>query len=122
MRTVLIVDDEPHVLRVLKLSLSRAGYIVNTALDGAEALQKLGEQSPDALITDMKMPKISGKDLCQKLCERYPGKHVPLFVMTSRAEGEYREWLSELTNIVFLEKPLSPRKMIRLLAEHLPPL
>lgn len=118
MKTVLIVDDEPVVLRVLKLALEQAQYQVVSASNGEEALALVHDSHPDVLITDIEMPRMSGETLCKKLNEEVPDRKFPIFVVTSVTAIEHREWSRELPNVLFLEKPISARKLIARLNDH----
>lgn len=117
-RTILIVDDEAHVIRVLRLMLERAGYTVITANDGNEALGKLALRRPDAMISDIQMAGMNGRDLCRATRERYPDEPFLMLVMTSMTAAEERSWVKNLANVEFLEKPLSPRQLVARLAAH----
>ena len=88
MKTVLIVDDEPHVARVLKLTLERAGYRVLTAPDGETGLAAVLAAPPDALVTDIQMPRMDGRALVQAVAEQLPQRRFPIFVMTSMTARE----------------------------------
>jgi two-component system alkaline phosphatase synthesis response regulator PhoP len=66
-RKVLIADDEPDILEILKYNLEKEGYIVITAKDGDEALDKAKQTTPDLIILDMMMPKKSGMEVCEIL-------------------------------------------------------
>ncbi len=120
-RKVLIADDEPYILRVLKMKLELGGYEVDTAANGVEALEKLGQDSPAVLITDINMPLMGGRDLCHFL-EAYPVE-PPVFtiVVTSDADRANREWAERLRNACFVEKPFSPRKILALIDGHFSP-
>ena len=118
MKTVLIVDDEPVVLRVLKLALEQAKYEVASASNGEEALSAVREAPPDVLITDIEMPRMSGEELCKKLNEEFPDRSFPIFVVTSVTSIEHREWSENLPNVMFLEKPISARKLLARLNEY----
>jgi DNA-binding response OmpR family regulator len=118
MKRILIVDDEPHITRVLKLYLTRAGYAVDTAPNGQMALAEILKNEPDALMTDIQMPLMTGKQLCLALEEQLPQRTFPIFVMTSMADREHREWTQKIDNLEFLEKPLSMRGMTRALDKH----
>lgn len=117
-RTILLVDDEPHVIRVLRLMLEREGYEVASANDGAEALAKMGARRPDVMVSDIQMAGMDGRELCRTTRERYPDDSFPIFVMTSMTASGEREWVRELANVDFLEKPLSPRQLIARLAAY----
>jgi DNA-binding response OmpR family regulator len=118
MSRILITDDEPHVLRVLKLSLEKHGYLVEQAPNGEVALEKIKQHEPDVLITDIHMPRLSGEALCKQIQEENPERKFLIFVLTSRTEVEHREWSSEIDNLQFLEKPVSIRKLIVKLSEY----
>ncbi len=118
MKKILIADDEPHAIRILRQSLERAGYQVEGAPNGLAALEKVREQVPDVLITDIQMPRMSGKELCAQIVEEMPQRDLLIFILTSRTEIEHREWSANIDNLVFLEKPISIRKLIANLDEH----
>jgi two-component system alkaline phosphatase synthesis response regulator PhoP len=118
MKRILIADDEPRVLRVLKLSLERHGYIVDQALNGEIALDIIKQQTPDVLITDIQMPRLTGEALCKKLQAETPARNYLIFVLTSRTEIEHREWSRQIDNLQFLEKPVSIRKLITKLNQY----
>jgi len=118
MKRILIVDDEPHITRVLKLYLERAGYAVDTAQNGQMALAEILKNEPDALMTDIQMPLMTGRQLCLALEEQLPHRSFPIFVMTSMTDREHREWTQKINNLEFLEKPLSMRAMTRALDKH----
>ncbi|MGZ5202685.1 MAG: response regulator [Telluria sp.] len=111
-RTVLIVDDEAHVIRVLRLMLEREAYAVVSAADGAEALEKIASRRPDVMVSDIQMDGMNGRELCQTVRARYPDETFPILVMTSMTAAEERDWVRKLANVEFLEKPLSPRQLI----------
>lgn len=111
-KTVLIVDDEPHVIRVMRMALERAGYSVDSALDGDEALKKLAQGRPDVMISDLQMRRTGGRVLCESARQLYPEEKFLILVMTSMTAIDEREWVKRLANTEFLEKPLSPRRLL----------
>jgi CheY-like chemotaxis protein len=117
-KTILLVDDEPHVIRVLRLMLEREGYTVVSANDGNEALEKMSAARPDVMVSDIQMAGMDGRELCRTTRARYPGERFPIFVMTSMTASQEREWVRELANVEFLEKPLSPRQLIARLTTY----
>ncbi len=116
---VLVIDDEAHILRILQLSLQRAGYKVTVASDGQKGLELLRQQHPDIVIADIDMPNMNGKDMCLSFYQEFPDNSIPIFISTSRAEDEFRSWTQPFKNIHFLEKPLSINILLRRLAEIL---
>ena len=117
-KTILLVDDEPHVIRVLRLMLEREGYEVWSANDGNEALDKMNARRPDVMVSDIQMAGMDGRELCRTVRTRYPDETFPIFVMTSMTASQEREWVRELANVEFLEKPLSPRQLIARLTTY----
>lgn len=117
-KTILLVDDEPHVIRVLRLMLEREGYTVISANDGNEALEKMSARRPDVMVSDIQMAGMDGRELCRTTRERYPDETFPIFVMTSMTASQEREWVRALAKVEFLEKPLSPRQLIARLTTY----
>ena len=118
MKNLLIVDDEPHVIRIMKLALEKNGYNVEVAHNGEQALDKIKQKLPDLLITDIDMPRMNGEVLCQNIEKDIPDRSFPILVLTSKTEIEHREWTRNISNTLFLEKPISIRKLIKLLDDH----
>ena len=118
MKHILIVDDEPTVIRVLRLALERAGYSVTKANNGEEALDRLRERVPDAMITDIEMPYLDGEGLCRQIEVELPDRQFPIFVVTSLTAVEHRRWSESISNLHFLEKPISARRLIGSLAAY----
>jgi two-component system, OmpR family, KDP operon response regulator KdpE len=78
---LLVVDDEPHILKVLSTGLSMRGFQVRTALSGEEALKEIRRESPDAIILDLMLPGMSGLEVCRRLREF---STVPIIVLSAR--------------------------------------
>jgi len=112
MKRILIVDDQPHVIRVVKLGLESGGYEVDSASNGSECLVKLCTAHPDFLVTDIDMPRMSGRELCLAIEEQFPDRAFPIVVLTSRTEMEHREWTRKMNNLAFMEKPVSIRRLL----------
>ena len=117
-KKILLADDEPPVRRVLTMSLERQGYEVKAVTNGQEALDSIDLYQPDLLLTDISMPKMTGRELCQNIKENYPGRKFRIIVMTANVGRDEREWVAELKNIVFMEKPISPRLLISMVADY----
>ena len=104
-KEVLVVDDDPLVLQVLREPLERAGYNVTTALHGLEALQRVKNKRPDLIILDILMPLMDGFKVARFLKFDKKYKDIPIIVLTSRAtEGERKMGLQVGAN-EFLYKP-----------------
>ena len=68
---VLIVEDNPEVVRLLKRALEKQGYRISVALDGEEALQKIIQEPPDLVLLDLGLPKLSGEEVCKVIRKRW---------------------------------------------------
>lgn len=112
MKTILIVDDEAMARRMLGRTLQKAGYEFIEARDGLHAWELLSESRPDAMITDIDMPRMSGQELCKRIKEEMPDRRFPIFVVTSKTAIEHREWSSGIPRLSFFEKPLSLRRLV----------
>ena len=117
MKRILLVDDEPIVLRVMRIALEKEGYQVDVAINGEDALVKIAANCPDVLITDIEMPRMTGQELCVHIQETMPDRKFPIFVSTSLTALEHREWSRDMSNLVFLEKPISVRKLRTAIAQ-----
>jgi len=119
MSSILLVDDEAMILRVMRTALEKVGYRVDVALDGIEALEKIQAEHPDVLVTDIEMPRMNGKELCLEIQKMMPDRKFPIFVSTSLTAIEHREWSRRVPNLIFLEKPISIRKLCSSIAEFM---
>jgi CheY-like chemotaxis protein len=119
MSTILIADDEPHVIRVLKVTLEREGYTVHAAPNGEAALARIREQQPDLLISDIQMPRLSGEQLCARIAAEFPARRFPIVIMTSMTFVTETHWSRQYSNFVLIEKPISMRRLLPLIRELL---
>jgi len=96
----------------MRLSLERAGYTVRQAGNGEQALQEIRNTQPDMLITDIDMPRMTGKELCLTIAQEMPDRSFGIYVLTSRTAQEHREWSAQLPRLRFMEKPVSIRQLL----------
>jgi two-component system response regulator ResD len=106
---ILIVDDEPQVLEVLKLYLSRDGFRVTTAGDGRAALTAFDTQTPDLIVLDLMLPKVDGFQVFKELRAKSP---VPIIMLTARGDELDRVLGLELGADDYIVKPFSPREVV----------
>lgn len=116
MKKILVVDDEPHVQLLLRQFLERSGYAVTTAGNGEQGLAAIVEEIPDALITDVQMPKMEGMALCEEVIKQYPEIRL-IIMMTSKTDRQIRAW-AESKPICLIEKPLSMRRLAMQISLH----
>jgi len=110
---ILVADDEAHILRVLSMKLSNAGYEVITAVDGEEALELCRSEEPDLVITDYQMPYLTGLELCKQLRSTQGLESIPAIMLTAR-EFDIEPGAMEDAGIAeVLGKPFSPREVLQ---------
>ncbi|NQV79995.1 MAG: phosphate regulon transcriptional regulator PhoB [Alphaproteobacteria bacterium] len=109
---ILVVEDEPPLVEVLRYNLEKAGYRVSVAGDGAEALGRVRDTIPDLIILDWMLPKLSGIEVCKQLREDPDAKDVPVIMLTAR--GEEADRLKGLASGAddYVVKPFSPAELL----------
>ncbi len=121
---VLIVDDDPVILRLLQVNFRLEGYEVQTASRGHEVLQKAREWRPEIVILDVMMPGIDGWEVCRRLKEDPDIGSVPVIFLSARAQDEDRERGYALGVVEYVTKPFDPAHLVgivrRTLAETRP--
>ncbi len=117
-KKILIADDEPYVARVLKLVLQQEGYEVICVKNGKLALDAYLESRPDIIVTDVKMPHMTGRELVEAIRQTNSDYDTPIVVMTSTLESENRDWVSGINNVSFVGKPVSPRELVRIINNY----
>ena len=110
MSRILIVDDEPEIVRGLQDNLRFEGYQTSTAADGREALAVAAREAPDLILLDIMMPGLSGWDVCREL--RGQGIDVPIIMLTARGEETDRVRGLELGADDYITKPFSLRELL----------
>ena len=118
-KTILVADDETHILNVVSLKLRNAGFRVLTAHDGQEALDIALAELPDLLITDYHMPQLSGLELCRRLKQDATTEGMPKIMLTAR--GYHLEPADTESSGIrkMLSKPFSPRHLLATVNEVL---
>ena len=112
MSTVLIADDDPDILALVTFKVKQAGYTLITATDGAAALAAARETTPDLVILDVSMPRMSGLDVCRELRADPATKKVPVLLLTARAQEADIEAGFDVGADDYVVKPFSPRELV----------
>ena len=111
-KLILVVDDESHILHVVSMKLTNAGYEVITAEDGEEAFDIAVEQQPDLVISDFQMPYMTGLELCTALKEHDTTCDTPALMLTARGFSIEGELLARTNIKGVVSKPFSPRDIL----------
>ena len=115
---VLVVDDSLTVRRVTQRLLSREGYRVMLAKDGLDALEKLAEERPAILLSDIEMPRMDGFDLVRNVRADARLAKLPVVMITSRIAQKHRDYAAELGVDHYLGKPYSEDELLQLVARY----
>ena len=118
-KTILVADDESHILHVVSLKLRNAGFRVLTARDGQEALDLASVEHPDLIITDYHMPQLSGLELCQRLRENPATAGIPTIMLTARGYSLEPSDTEQNGILRMICKPFSPRQLLTTVNEML---
>jgi len=109
---ILVVDDETDVIDMLVINLRAAGFNVMAAEDGASALAKVRKEPPSLIILDLMLPQMSGLEVCKTLKGDIATRHIPVIMLTAKAEEVDKIVGLELGADDYVTKPFSPREII----------
>jgi DNA-binding response OmpR family regulator len=110
--TVLVVDDDPVILKLLEVNFEMEGFTVVRAADGAEGLERAREVLPDIVILDVMMPRMTGYEVAKALREDERTAHIPIIFVTARAQSSDVERGMELGVDDYVTKPFDPLDLI----------
>ena len=107
--SILVVDDEPKILEIVKAYLEKEGYVVLTAERGEAALSMAAKANPDLIVLDLMLPDINGEEVCRRLRET---SEVPILMLTAKVSEEERVAGLSMGADDYLTKPFSPRELV----------
>ncbi len=113
MSTVLVVEDTLSELELISNYLRESGYVVIIATDAKEALNKALNQKPDAIVTDVVMPGMSGFELCRKLKNNPATGQLPIIICSSKGQEIDRFWGIKQGADVYVTKPFTREQLVR---------
>lgn len=116
---VLIVDDEPEIIKALAMRLRWAGYEVISASDGLSATQTAIREQPDAIVLDIGLPAGDGHLVAHRLNENLKTMSIPVIYLTARDSAEDRKRASDLGAFDYITKPFRPERLLETLAKVL---
>ena len=125
MAKILVVDDEAHIVMILKDSLEFSGFQISTAFNGEEALEAVDKDRPDLIVLDIGMPKMDGWEVCRRLKSNDATRGIPIIILTAYAQMSDQKKGAALGAERFVTKPCDLTYLIEeinaLLAQKAPP-
>lgn len=118
-KRILIVDDEPDLIDMLKDRLEAEGYTVIAASDGVEGLEKAKTEKPDLILLDIMMPKMDGYQVCRFLKFDEAFKHIPIILLTARAQPQDKKWGLAVGADDYVSKPFDQADLLKKIKERL---
>ncbi|MDD3446262.1 MAG: phosphate regulon transcriptional regulator PhoB [Zavarzinia sp.] len=110
--SILIVEDEPALVDLLRYNLEANGFEVHAAMDGEDALVLVDERLPDLIVLDWMLPSVSGIEICRQLRRKPATRQVPIILLTARSEESDRVRGLESGADDYITKPFSPSELL----------
>ena len=123
-RRILVIEDDPETVDMLRMVLERASYEVVAAYDGQEGVEKARAEKPDAIILDLMMPEKDGFAACKELKEDRECADIPILVVTALPDYLPRTWYAktmalDLESEDYIDKPVDHKELLRRIGELL---
>lgn len=117
--TILVVDDSPTICKLVELSLTKAGFRVETARTGEAGIEAAQLRSPDLILLDFLLPDIKGDDVCRAISAQVKLAQVPVIIMSAKGE-EIGECFADMPNVMnIISKPFSPEALLAVVTHSL---
>lgn len=116
---ILVVDDEPDVIKIISVRLKAAGYDVITAEDGQEGLLKARTEKPDLVLLDLMLPKVDGFQVCRMLKYDENFKSIPIILLTARTQEADKQAGKDVGADAYIEKPFDYKELLTKIEELL---
>jgi len=112
MKKILIIEDDDHIIELLKFNVENNGYEVDVAMDGREGLNKAINDLPDLILLDLMLPSIDGIDICKKLKNKDRTKDIPIIMLTAKGHETDKILGLEIGADDYITKPFSVRELM----------
>lgn len=119
MAHILIAEDERDIRELIKFTLTFAGHQITEATNGEEAVEKAREAIPDLIMTDVRMPKMTGYEACKVIKADEATKHIPVVILSAKGQDEERNLGVESGADDYIVKPFAPDELAKRVAEIL---
>lgn len=117
MSVVLVVDDEPHIVRLVSFALSNHGYEVLEACDALEGIELASRHRPDLVLMDVMMPAVSGLEAVKRLKEDPATADIPVVMLSARSQSYEQQAGLEAGALAYICKPFTPKELVQRVSE-----
>ena len=111
MAKVLVIDDDPFIVRLIRAKIEQLGHEVITAADGEDGITAALQADPDLVLLDLMMPRVNGLEVCHALREKETTRHIPIVMLTGKGQEQDVEQGFAAGATEYLVKPFSPREL-----------
>jgi len=118
-KKILVVDDEPFILKSLSFVLTKEGFHIQTATNGVEAMEKIRQQKPDIVFLDIMMPKMNGMEVCRWIRDDPDLRNIYVIILTAKGQEMDREKGFSIGADEYMTKPFSPSSVLQRIREIL---
>ncbi len=116
---ILVVDDEPSIVRLMEFILARQGHEMLVAVNGEEALEKVRAAQPDLVLLDIMMPRIDGYEVARALRADPETARMPIIMLSAKAQEEDIQKGMDVGVNKYITKPFSPEHLVHVVADYL---
>ena len=116
---ILVVDDEPPIVRLMEFILARQGHEMLVAVNGEEAVEKIRTHKPDLILLDIMMPRIDGYEVARRIRANPETAALPIIMLSAKAQEEDIRKGVEVGVDEYITKPFSPEHLVHVVADHL---
>lgn len=118
---ILVVEDEPDIMRIITHTLQSAGHQVIPAYGGEDALRKVKSHKPDLILTDLAMPKVSGVEVIEAIKGDPETSAIPIIAVTAHVWDGIAQSAGQAGCDGYISKPFNMKQLLQEVAKHLPP-
>ena len=119
MARILVVDDEPHIAKLISFSLEKAGHEITSASDGLTAITLARDEQPELILMDVMMPLMTGYEAVEKLKEDPETAEIPVIMLSAKSQQYEKERGIESGAAHYICKPFTPRELVEQVSEFL---
>jgi DNA-binding response OmpR family regulator len=118
-KKILVIEDEPDILKVMVFRLKKAGYDVTSAITGKEALGLMREKKPDLMLVDYRLPDMDGLEICRCVRADEALKKTPIIIISASGGGDLSSAIKAAAVDEYIIKPFNPEELLEKIKKYL---